>query len=153
MARSTLQFGFLAVALGVPCGCSENSRPTSPAPAPVAEETLRSKIVGRWTTSTAPEMAGSASTISFLESGEYRASGVLMVQGQPVMMEKDGKKVPVPSTFSGVWDLSGEEIRVRITQANIQGKFESIVYTIREASAKRLLLDRAGEEIALIRVE
>src|SRR5262245_15593783 len=93
-----LAFAAVALSLG---GCSKGPKPTghdSAAP----EAPLRPKIVGKWTTSTALAVAGSATTITFLESGEYQASGVLTVQGQPLMMEKDGRKVPVPSTVSGV---------------------------------------------------
>jgi hypothetical protein len=142
-------------------GCSllAGCGPTAPTQSPPAAQTgpretpLRAKVVGKWTSTSAPELRDSATTISFLESGEYQGSGLAKVGGQVLTVEKDGKKEPLRVTTSGTWDLEGEEIHVRITQSGLQGNFKPFTYRVQSASEKRLVLDKEGEVIALFRAE
>jgi hypothetical protein len=69
-------------------GCSrEPNQPvkgTDPGPAQ-----SKPKIIGKWTSSTSPEMAPSASKVSILESGEYQVSGPLEIEGKVVNEKAD----------------------------------------------------------------
>jgi hypothetical protein len=155
MRRTLVLSESIVAFLAIGCGGCDRSRPTQPEPPPLAsEKPLRARVVGKWATSTNPEMAATATTISFLESGEYQATGLFQVGGQPLLMEKDGKKVLISITLSGTWDLDGDTIRVRITQTSLPGgQFAPFTYKVREAGEKRLLMDKDDEEVAVFRVE
>jgi len=145
----------LVAALAIPhlTGCGGKTPTPSTSGDDPAEKPLRARIIGKWTTSTAPELQASATTISFLETGEYQSSGLVIVQGQLLTVEKDGKKEPLRVPASGAWDLEGEEIHVRVTEAGLHGKFEPFTYRVLSADEKRLVLDKGGERIALFRME
>lgn len=156
MRARNMRGPFLTIVALITClGCS--GRP-APEPGSLPQQnvvpvaaTTRSKILGRWTTSTAAEMAGSATVINFLDSGEYQASGPLIIQGRTVTVKKNGKQESVPVNLTGTWDLDGDQIKVKITQVNIQAEFQPFAYKIRDVTEKRLLLDRDGKELALFR--
>jgi hypothetical protein len=127
---------------------SENPNPSHQAP--IGDETLRSKIVGTWTTTTAPG-PWKTTTVAFLESGEYHASRPLLVNGIPIVHPQGGEKIPVQNEATGTWDLVGENIHIHVTHATMQGSLGFFALNVKGAGDNRLSLDRAGEKLGLTR--
>jgi hypothetical protein len=117
------------------------------------DATLRSKIIGKWITSTAPEQNRIATTVTFLKSDQYHASRLLTAAGIPIYDTQGGERILLQNQASGTWKLVGGEINIRVTQATVQDTLGSFVMTVQDAGENRLLLDRAGKTIALFRVE
>jgi len=122
-------------------------------PTGAVDSTLRSKIIGKWTTSTAPEQKRSATTVTFLETDEYHASRPLTAAGTPIYDVQDGKRILLQNQASGTWKLVGGEINIRVTQATVQDTPGSFVMNVQEAGENWLVLDRSGKTIVLFRVE
>jgi hypothetical protein len=113
-------------------------------------------FVGKWTTSTAPEMASSRTTMGFLESGEYQYKTPLILFGKPVTAKVEGKEVAAELKGSGLWELNGDRLRVRITQTNQPSITftEPWEYKIISRTDKKLVLEEdGGKLIALFRDE
>jgi hypothetical protein len=93
--------------------------------------------------------------MAFLESGEYQLNTPLQLLGKTVTAEVEGKEQVVRLIGSGTWELEGDRLRVRITQTNQPGvKFEEPwEYKVTNSTAKKLVLDKGGEIIALFRDE
>jgi hypothetical protein len=134
-------------------GCQRSSGiPTKPKESDRASDS----IVGRWTTSTSPEMASSRTNMAFLESGEYQFRTPLILFGKPVTAKVEGKEVAAELKGSGLWELNGERIRVRVTQTNQPSITfpDPWEYKIISRSAKKLVLEEEGGKIiALFREE
>ena len=150
-------FAPAVVALGyglLLAGC-QSSPSTSPKPGG-SDQPTKSVILGRWTTSTAPEMASSRTTMAFLESGEYQFNSPLLLFGKPVSAKVEGKEVAARLIASGTWDLEGDRLRVRITQTNqsavkVEEPWE---YKVISNTDKKLVLEKPdGEIVALFRQE
>jgi hypothetical protein len=131
-------------------GCG-NSRTMQSPNGPSADKPLRETLLGMWTTSTAPEQQESATTLRFLDSGEFHSSAIVRVNGQPLTAEIDGKKQIVRTALTGTWDLEGDTIHVRITQSSIGADFKPFDYKVINATDKRLRLDKDGEILAFFR--
>src|SRR5262245_38361782 len=94
----------LVVALGCSlllAGCRGSSGTRSKPGA--SDEPTKPFLVGRWTSSTSPEMASSRTTMAFLESGEYQLNTQLLLFGKPATAKVEGKEVPVRLIASGTW--------------------------------------------------
>jgi hypothetical protein len=94
----------LIIALVIPhlAGCGRETPTPSPgSQSDPGEKPLRARIVGKWITNTDPEQRGSATMISFLETGEFQSSGLAKFNGQTLTVEKDGKKELLRVTMSG----------------------------------------------------
>ena len=147
------------VALGygvLSAGC-QGSPGTPPKPGG-SDQPTKSVILGRWTTSTAPEMASSRTTMAFLESGEYQFNSPLLLFGKPVSAKVEGKEVAARLIASGTWDLEGDRLRVRITQTNQpSAKFDTPwEYQVISSTDKKLVLQHQGgkgELVAMFREE
>ena len=138
-------------------GCRGSSGTTQTAGKP--GEHAKAAILGRWTTSTSPDMASSRTTMAFLESGEFQYNSPLMLFGKPVTATVEGKEVAARLIASGIWELEGDRLRVRITQTN-QPSFkpgeEPWEYKVISSTDKKLVLERQGEGgglVALFREE
>ncbi len=134
-------------------GCHRSS--SSPVTSAPDQPTAKTPLLGRWTSSTAPEMASSRATMAFLESGEYQYNAPMMLFGKPVTAKVDGKDVAARLIASGTWKLDGDQLRVQITQCNQPAvEFnEPWVYKVINSSDKKLELEKDGKLIALFREE
>ena len=145
----------VALCYGVLSAGCQGSPGTPPKPGG-SDQPTKSVILGRWTTSTAPEMASSRTTMAFLESGEYQFNSPLLLFGKPVSAKVEGKEVAARLIASGTWDLEGDRLRVRITQTNqsavkVEEPWE---YKVISNTDKKLVLEKPGGEIvALFRHE
>jgi hypothetical protein len=113
-------------------------------------------IVGKWATSTSPEAASSRMTMAFLESGEYQSNSPLLLFGKLFTAKVEGKEVAARLIASGIWELDGDRLRVRITQVNQPSiKFEEPwKFKVISSTGKKLVLERQdGEIVALFREE
>jgi hypothetical protein len=131
---------------------SEIAAPSHRQPRRAVDTTLRSKIIGKWTSCAAPEQKRTATTVTFLESGEYHASRLLTVNGIPIVDTQCGEKVLFQNQMSGTWDLVSDEVHIRVTQATVQDTLGPFVLTVEDAGENRSLFDRGGKEIALFRI-
>jgi len=123
-----------------------------------ARERAKPSILGRWTTSTSPELASTRTTMAFLESGEYQYNSPLLFLGKPVTAKVEGKEVAARLSASGTWELDGDRLRVRITQTNQpSAKFDKPwEYQVISSTDKKLVLQLQGEKgelVALFREE
>lgn len=136
-------------------GC-RGSSDTPGKPKGVDRAELPPSIVGKWVTSTAPEAASSRTTMAFLESGEYQYNSPMMLFGKSVTVEVDGKEVAARLIMSGLWELEGDRLHVRITEIN-QPSFkveEPWTYKVISRTDKKLVLEKPdGEIVALFREE
>jgi hypothetical protein len=135
-------------------GCSGGG----PKPLPPGRPGMVSKatLLGERTTSNAPELAASATTMRFSESGEYFASSPMSLFGKPVTYKDDsGKEQPVPFQGSGTWKQEGDKLTVHLTQGNIQGfKAEPVSCRIVSQTERQLVLEGAdGRTTAYFRPE
>ena len=113
-------------------------------------------VLGEWTTSNAPELAGSATTMRFSESGEYFELGPMALGGRPVTYkDESGKERLAPFQGSGTWKQEGDKLTVHLTQGNIQGfKAKSFTYRVVSQSERQLVLEGGdGRTTALFRPE
>jgi hypothetical protein len=144
---------FVALACAVLlAGCSGNpSQPGKPTPSGSAQ------ILGKWTTSTAPEMKSSRQTWVFLESGEYQYGSPLYLFGKPVTAKISEKEVAARLNCTGTWELNGDKLRVRITQSNQSSMHfdEPWDYKIISSSDKKLELEKEpdSQRVVLFREE
>ena len=150
-------FASLLVALGwslLLVGCRGSSG--TPSKPEGAGQTAAASVVGKWVTSTSPEAASSRTTIAFLESGEYQYNSPMMLFGKPVTAEVEGKEVAARVVMSGLWELNGDRLRVRITEVNqpsikVEEPWE---YKVISSTGKKLVLEKpGGEVVALFREE
>ena len=123
-----------------------------------ARERAKHSILGRWTTSTSPQLASTRTTMAFLESGEYQYSSPLLFLGKPVTAKVEGKEVAARLIASGTWELDGDQLRVRITQTNQpSAKFDTPwEYQVISSTDKKLVLQHQGgkgELVAMFREE
>jgi hypothetical protein len=152
---------FVSVVVALGCGllfagCQGSTG--TPSKAGGSDRPAKASILGRWTTSTSPEMASSRTTMAFLESGEYQYNSPLMVFGKPATVKVEGKEVAARLIASGTWELDGDRLRVRITQTNQPSvKFdEPLEYKVISSTDKKLVLEgqgEGGEVVALFREE
>jgi hypothetical protein len=93
--------------------------------------------------------------MAFLESGEYQLNTPLQLLGKTVTAKVEGKEHVVRLIGSGTWELEGDRLRVRITQTNQPSVTfeEPWAYQVTDSTAKKLVLDKGGEIIALFRDE
>jgi hypothetical protein len=118
------------------------------------EQVTRDRLVGTWSTSTLPELASSASTFNFLDSGEFQFRGPMRIPGQIATGEIDGKKQVVQFVGSGPWELDGSVIRFRFTDSNIPNfQAESRPNRIIELTDRRLVLDDGQDVRAYFRTD
>jgi hypothetical protein len=113
-------------------------------------------IVGKWVTSTAPEAASSRTTMAFLESGECQYNSPMILFGKPVTFNIEGKEVAARVIMSGLWELDGDRLRVRITEVNQPSikVEEPWKYKVISNTDKKLVLEKEdGEIVALFREE
>ena len=113
-------------------------------------------IVGKWTTSTSPEAASSRTTMAFLESGEYQYASPMMLFGKPVTAKTEGKDVAARVVMSGLWQLDGDRLHVKITEINQPSIkiTEPWTYNVVSCTGKKLVLKKQdGEIVALFREE
>jgi hypothetical protein len=139
---------------GLLAGC-QGSTGTSSKPEGSGQP-AKPSILGRWTTSTSPEMASSRTTMAFLESGELQYNSPLVLFGKPVTAKVEEKEVAARLIASGAWELDGDRLRVRITQTNQPSvRFdEPWEYKVISSTDKKLVLEKPGGEIvALFREE
>jgi len=134
-------------------GCSGQASQTSKTSDPDTPS-AKPSIVGKWITSTAPELAANATKMTFLESGECQVSGPLEINGQPAIAKIEGKEQRLPLNASGTWELKGDQLRVHLTQANVPGwKAEPWNYKLLELTDSKLVLEKErGDKFALFRV-
>jgi hypothetical protein len=114
--RLMRSFALGVVALGCSlllAGCRGSSG-TPGKPAGVGRDAAAS-IVGKWASSTSPQAASSRTTMAFLESGEYQYNSPMILFGKPVTADVEGKEVAARVIMSGLWELDGDQLRVRIT--------------------------------------
>jgi hypothetical protein len=146
-----------AVALGcslVLAGCRGSSG--IPAKPEGASRAAVSSIVGKWATSTAPEAALSRTSMAFLESGEYQYNSPMILFGKPVTVKVEGTEVTARVIMSGLWELDGDQLTVRITEINqpsisIKAPWK---YKVVSSTGKKLVLEKPdGEIVALFREE
>jgi hypothetical protein len=135
-------------------GCSGGD----PKPVPPGEPgtTSRATLLGEWTTSNAPELAASATTMRFSESGEYFMSGPMSLGGKPVTYkDESGKERLAPFQGSGTWKQEGDKLTVHLTQGTIQGfKAEPDTYRVVSQSERQLVLEQGdGRTLTLFRPE
>jgi len=91
--------------------------------------------------------------MAFLESGEFQYNSPLLLFGKTVTVKVEGKEVPARLIASGIWELEGDRLRVRITHTN-QPSFkaeEPWEYKVSNSTEKKLVLDKDGEIFALFR--
>jgi hypothetical protein len=98
---------------GLLSGCSGNASQSGK-----SSPSATAQILGKWTTSTSPEMASSRTAMAFLESGEFQYASPLHLFGKPVTVKISEKDVAARLNCSGSWVLNGDKLRVRITQTN-----------------------------------
>ena len=140
-------------------GGSDHVRTIGRQSAQIVPRSLRSRIVGRWTTNPDPEMSRTTINFTFLESGEYQESRPFLIAGwMPIMCEQDGKRSLMQNSVTGTWELVDDEIHVRVADANVRqdplpGKLEPIVYSVRGAGDRWLLLNKSGKDFPLIPAE
>ncbi len=94
--------------------------------------------------------------MAFLESGEFQYNSPLLLFGKPVSAKVEGKEVAARLIASGVWELEGDRLHVRITQTNQPSvKFEEPwVYKVMSNTDKKLVLEKEdGDVVALFREE
>jgi hypothetical protein len=95
--------------------------------------------------------------MAFLESGEFQYNSPLMLFGKPVTASVEGKEVAARLIASGIWELDGDRLRVRITQTNQPSVTvtEPWEYKVISSSDKKLVLEKqsGGELVALFREE
>jgi hypothetical protein len=130
----------------------------TPSKAEGSDQPAKPSILGRWTTSTSPEMASSRTSMAFLESGEYQYSSPLLLFGKPVTAKVEGKDVRARLIASGTWQLDGDRLHVRIMQTNQPSvKFdEPQEYKVISSTDKKLVLKgqgEGGELVAMFREE
>lgn len=119
---------------------------------PAKDERQRQLIVGKWTSSTSPELAATAVSMEFHESGELQMSQPLRMNGQTMMAEIDGVRQPLRLDASGRWKLRGYRLEFEITASNLSDfKSKPIVYTVAEVSDKVLVLEQEEERTTLFR--
>jgi hypothetical protein len=153
----TFVSGLLALGCGLLLAGCQGSTGT-PSKPEGSGQPAKPSILGRWTTSTSPEMALSRTTMAFLESGEYQYNSPLMLFGKPVTVKVEGKEVAARLIASGTWELDGDRLRVRITQTNQPSvKFpEPVEYQVISHTDKKLVLQgqgEGGELLAMFREE
>lgn len=128
----------------------------NPKVSPSSDTPTRESILGRWTTSTSPDLESARVNMAFLESGEAQSNEPLVMNGKVVTGKIDGKTVVARLITSGAWNLEGKRLVVQITQTNQPSiRFtEPWVWEVVSVSDQRLILERQGEEkkqIALFR--
>src|SRR5262249_28088179 len=153
----TMVFAVIALGCSVLLGGCHGSTGNASKPDGSSQPTKPS-ILGRWTTSTSPEMVPSRTTMAFLESGEYQYNSPLLLFGKPVTAKVEGKEVAARLIASGTWELDGDRLRVRITQTNQPSvKFdEPLEYQVISNTDKKLVLKgqgEGGELVAMFREE
>jgi hypothetical protein len=97
------------------------------------DPSLRKKVVGIWTNSTGP--AGTGTTYSFMDSGEYQTRANVAGQGEVVV--------------SGKWELAGDMIQVKIAQSSSDNQ-ETILYKVRKADPEGLVLVKNQKEVVVL---
>jgi len=135
-------------------GCSGGDQ--NPPPPSEAGASSGPTLIGEWTTSNAPELAGSATTMRFSESGEYFTSGPMTVAGKPLTYkDESGTERIAPFQGSGTWKRDGDRLTVHVTQGNTQGfKAEPTTFRVVSLSERQLVLEQGGGTIlTLFRVE
>jgi hypothetical protein len=133
-------------------GCAgSTSRPSNGG---VSGNEAKPSLLGKWSSSTSPDLAVSATSMKFLVSGEWQFSGPLLIGGKPATAKIDGKDQPVPLTASGTWELKDDQLGVSITQTNVPSfKAEPWTYKVVEVTDRKLVLDKEGEKTTLFRIE
>jgi hypothetical protein len=125
-------------------GCSkEEGRPAGPPKPPPAEPS----IFGEWTTSTAPELVNSKTTLTYRATGEFRATGPLRLLGKTITIKgDDGKERIAPFIGSGTWTREGDRITTLVSVTNLQDwKGEPTTSRIVKLTEEQLVLDHDGE--------
>jgi hypothetical protein len=90
-----------------------------PLPPSAVGTTFEPTLVGEWTTSNAPELWGSATTMRFSESGEYITSSPMTIASRPLTYkDESGKERIAPFQGSGTCKQEGDRLTVRVTQGN-----------------------------------
>jgi hypothetical protein len=90
--------------------------------------------------------------MAFLESGEFQYNSPLMLFGKQVTANVEGKEVAARLIASGIWELQGDRLRVRITQTN-QPSFKPggpWEYKVINSTDKKLVLEAQGEGGGLV---
>lgn len=135
-------------------GCAGQGNPS--APASKSDSKAKPAIVGSWSSSTSPEMAASAHTMTFLESGEWQSSSPALFEGRPLTAKIDGKEQVIRGTVGGTWDMNGDQLRVHITQSNIAGfkpDADHSTYQVIEITERKLILQKEAHKETLFRVK
>jgi hypothetical protein len=93
--------------------------------------------------------------MAFLESGEFQYNSPLILFGKPVTANVEGKEVAARLIASGVWELEGDRLHVRITQTNQPSVkvTEPWEYKVISSTDKKLVLEKqdGGVLVALFR--
>jgi hypothetical protein len=133
-------------------GCSGNASQTGK-----SGPSATAPFLGKWTTSTSPDMASSRTTMAFLESGEFQFASPFYLFGKPVTVKISEKEVAARLNCSGSWELNGDKLRVRITQTNQPSLHvdEPWDYKVISSSGKKLELEKQsdGQRVVLFRDE
>jgi hypothetical protein len=131
-------------------GCSKEASPPKPPSAPA--EPL---ILGEWTTSNDPSLANMATTLTFRDSGEFRATGPLRLLGTLVEIKgDDGKDRVAPFIGSGTWEREGDRLTARVSTANVaEWKGQPTSSRIVKLTDGQLVLDHEGEVTTYFRAE
>jgi hypothetical protein len=134
----------VAVLSAALCGCGRSE------PSSALDAQQRQLIVGKWASSTSPELAATAVSMEFRESGEVQLSQPLRMNGKSVTAEIDGMQQPLRFDASGRWKLTGGRLEFEITATNLTDfRSRPIVYTVAELSDKLLVLEHASERTTL----
>lgn len=142
------------VAWGVSVGCAKDEDHPAGPPAPAARPAEPS-LVGEWTTSNAPELAESASTMRLLATGELYVSAPLKLLGT-VATYKDaaGKERVAPFRGSGTWTREGDRLTTHVSRGNIPDwKSDPSTARIVKLTEGQLVIDRDGEVVTYFRAE
>ena len=142
------------VAWAVAAGCAKDEGQPAAPPAPAARPAEPS-IVGEWTTSNAPELAESASTMRLLASGELYVSAPLKLLGT-VATYKDaaGKERIAPFQGSGTWTREGDRLTIHVSRGNIPDwKSDPSAARIVKLTEGQLVIDHDGEVVTYFRAE
>ncbi len=134
-------------------GCSKDEgRPPAP---PVPKKPAGPSLVGEWTTSSAPELAESASTMRFLATGELYVSGPLKLLGKTATYKDEaGKERIAPFRGSGTWTREGDRLTTHVSQANVPDwRSDPSTSRIVKLTDGQLVLDSGGEVRNFFRVE
>jgi hypothetical protein len=119
------------------------------------DPTSRATLLGEWTTSNAPELAASTTTMRFSESGECFMSGPITNNSTPfTYKDESGKERIAQALGSGTWRQEGDKLTVHLTEAGrqegdkltvlTQGDFREVTITFRvvSQSERQLVLER-----------